>query len=152
MEKIKKSQISASRKKSQNVKLYITNWKDIKKLCSLNPRMMGLRESVLKGLQTLNREEDVVYFEEWGEQTNPYTANAQLNVSWIWNVAMQSKTAICNDKSSVESLTRSWEREGMNLLEGKLIMMGIVVSSSTTSLVASLFQKRALERRNTTYP
>jgi hypothetical protein len=82
MDKVTKSQRTASSKRSDGVKAYISNWAKIETLFSRYPSLSKIRKGILKG-QVLNCKEDVVYFEEWGERTLEYTVHPQLNISWI---------------------------------------------------------------------
>jgi hypothetical protein len=113
MDKVTKSQRSASSKRSESVRAYILNWRKIERLLSTYPSLSRARRGILKGLQVLNREEDVVYFEEWGERTLEYTAQLRLNVSWIWRVAMEhDSSVVTNEEGSIAALTDAWEAEG----------------------------------------
>ena len=71
--------------------------------------MQQAQGSILKGLQELNREQDVRFFEEWGSQTSDYVARPGSQASWIWRIAMQPDSDM---GGGLEQLTASWEREG----------------------------------------
>jgi hypothetical protein len=113
MEKVSKSQAAASRKKNAIVTSYSRNWEKISHIFSINSELNLIRDELLKGLQVLNKTEDVKFFEEWGVQTENYMGFTPLNVSWIWRIAMDGISQKFQvDRGQVKQLTDSWESEG----------------------------------------
>jgi hypothetical protein len=113
MEKVAKSQAAASRKKNAIVSSYTRNWGKISHIFSTHSDLHLTRDELLKGLQELNRIEDVKFFEEWGVQTESYMGFTRLNVSWIWRIAMDGTSQdFLVESGQVDQLTDSWECEG----------------------------------------
>jgi hypothetical protein len=113
MERVAKSQDSASKNKSTIISKYIKNWESISQILRNDNSLTDQSPTLLKGLQQLNASEDVKFFEEWGTQTGSYAGYSELNVSWIWRVAMEGQpSALIVKESEIKELTNSWESEG----------------------------------------
>ena len=140
MERVAKSQATASRKKSSIVGSYTKNWNKMKQIFSRNPSLIPTKDELLKGLQELNKMEDVKFFEEWGVQTGDYMGFSSLNVSWIWRIAMDGQTEdLSVDPSQVKQLTDTWESEGELFL---IKLLNHLSSTSTETTMATLFFKK----------
>jgi hypothetical protein len=113
MQKVSRQQASTARQKSSIISDYIRNWKRIARLLSSGLIHVQEGEDRLKGLQELNSKRDVQFFEEWGTQTSNYMGHRNVNVTWIWRVAMEGQPdAVILEGSSVKRLTDAWESEG----------------------------------------
>jgi hypothetical protein len=124
MEAVAKQQSTVASKKAVLVGKYISNWRQITAIFNVMPCLQSQKESILKGLQRLDREEDVKFFEEWGSQTGSYTTHSSLNISWIWRVAMEGRQPSQfsgAQLSELQKLTNSWESEGKCSLFSKMI-------------------------------
>jgi hypothetical protein len=118
MERVAKSQDSASKSKSAIISKYIKNWQSISQILKNDNTLNSQSSTLLKGLRQLNASEDVKFFEEWGTQTGSYIGYTELNVSWIWRVAMEGQPkAIIVKGSEIKELTDSWESEGELILK-----------------------------------
>jgi hypothetical protein len=114
MEKVAKSQNSASKRKSKLIGDYIKNWRRISEILKANKRLDMQKEGLLKGLQQLNKAEDVKFFEEWGSRTGDYSGFSNLSISWIWRVAMEGQPgSVSIGGNEIKTLTDSWESEGI---------------------------------------
>lgn len=92
---------------------YIKNWEHIKLLIDSGSLPPSSEPDRLQGLQPLDRQKDVQFFKEWGAQAPTYSIQSDLNVTWIWKVAMGSKTKnALMTKSNIEQMTAGWESEG----------------------------------------
>lgn len=112
MLRVAKSQDSESKKKAKLVSCYIENWNKIEMLLNSYPRLRTQKKRIIKGLQSLNRSEDVKFFQEWGSQTQNYVEHSGQSVSWIWTVCMEEQGAPLTEKSEIKKLTGTWESEG----------------------------------------
>lgn len=112
MEKVSKCQDRASRKKQALVQNYISNWQKISRILRIS-NISHQRDILLKGLQPLSKDEDIRFFEEWGNQPTNYMEHSQVNLSWIWRVAMEGQPdKVPIQSSEIKNLTDSWESEG----------------------------------------
>jgi hypothetical protein len=116
MSKVKKSQYAAARKKSKSVSLYKKNWDKLDILFLITNTFSRLKHAMLKGLREINRDEDVVYFEEWGEKTHVFNPEGRIKLSWVWRVAMQENEPVLDgNQESFGRLTSAWEAEGRRI-------------------------------------
>lgn len=115
MQAISKQLNTISSKKSALLSKYKYNWKQIMVIFGKIPTLHQSRKTILKGLQELDCSKDVKFFEEWGSQTGSYSAQSELNLSWIWRVAMEDKQPhrfSSTESLKVEKLMGTWENEG----------------------------------------
>ena len=113
MDSVSRSQKAASTRKANHVKKYCNNWRRLTKVLEMDRDLKRQETQLLKGLQPLNKEEDVVFFEEWGTKAESYMGHLHLNISWIWKVAMQANESIVlNVPDQINDATRVWESEG----------------------------------------
>jgi hypothetical protein len=112
MKTVARCQDSASKKKSKHISLYIDNWKCMQKIFSIFPQLQERKGRLLKGLQPLNRKEDVNFFEGWGERINEYGFTSDLRVSWIWRVAMEDQSELVTSQNELDWRLSTWESEG----------------------------------------
>ena len=115
MQAVSKQQSTIASKKSALVSKYANNWAQIIKVFQKVSALDKDKSSLLKGLQKLDHSDDVKFFEEWGSQTGSYTSHTELNLSWIWRVAMEEWQSCCftsGDFEKSHALTSSWESEG----------------------------------------
>lgn len=113
MKQVSESQSSVSRKKGATVSAYIQNWGRINNLIKSGLVIIDNAKSRLCGLQQLDSTEDVKFFEESGAQTSGYLGHTNLNVSWIWRVAMKDQPEHLRlDSSAMKAFTNDWESEG----------------------------------------
>lgn len=115
MQKVSKQQADTSRKKGVIISDYIHNWSKISSLLMTGHITARSGEDRLKALKPLDSRRDAAFFEEWGAQAASYMGHRNLNVTWIWRIAMEGQPAqITIDGSEIKKLTDSWESEGMN--------------------------------------
>lgn len=113
VQQVSQVQSKTAKAQAEHISNYIFNWKALMDIFSNFPVLTCERNSLLKGLQQLNKEEDVKFFEEWGNQATNFSTSSNLNVSWIWRVAMEGQPntyPVRND--GIKRLTDSWESEG----------------------------------------
>lgn len=113
MLRIARSQGSESEKKAKLISHYIANWSKIESLLKKYSHLRAQKNHLIKGLQVLNRSEDVKFFQEWGGQTAEYMGHSHQNISWIWTVCMENQSARLTEKSEIKKLTGTWESEGI---------------------------------------
>lgn len=112
MQRVARSQDAESKKKASLISSYTVNWKKIECIFENNPHLHSQKIQLLKGLQVLNRAEDIKFFQEWGSQTNVYMGHSEVKVSWIWTVCLENQADILKEKSDIKKLTGTWESEG----------------------------------------
>ena len=149
MAKVSGSLKAAARKRNDIISDYIHNWSRISKLKDAGVLRADGFNSALQGLQKLDRQTDIKFFEEWGNRTGNYVPASGNGASWIWQVAMSGQIRQVNEDaplSDIERMTKSWESEGI-LCFLLLLLVSIFHDSPSLGLGARLCKDRALERR-----
>lgn len=140
MQKVSKQQADTSRKKGLIISNYIHNWSQISSLLMTGHVQAEFGEDRLKGLKPLDSKRDVTFFEEWGAQAASYMGHRDLNVSWIWRIAMEGQPShLTIQGSEIKKLTDSWESEGTMKSTGFLFAAKTYYSTKT-SLVTHIFK------------
>ena len=110
MQKVGRAQKSAATRRGKVVSAYTRNWKRVEALLGGPWIRPEERLMQLKGLQKLNPETDVRYYQEPGMQTGTFVIQAAKDVSWIWQVAMLGSVP-GDGEAGMRSTLASWEDE-----------------------------------------
>ncbi len=109
---ISKQQSNAAINKGKLISKYIKNWNRLNGLITSGVIPQRGAKQKLKGLQELNRQQDIRFFQEWGEQSTNFMDHQKLNVTWIWRIAMNNRSP-GKYRGSVKKMTDEWESEGL---------------------------------------